>query len=95
MYQNFLCLLYNAVKDRRNRCLSNIILGTCRNQIVSNSTFPKDVMHFLADVDECFEKTNNCDQDASCSNLDGSFLCKCNLGYHGNGTDCFGMSVSQ
>ena len=52
-------------------------------------------MYFLADVDECFEKTHNCDKDASCANLDGSFSCKCNLGYHGNGTNCFGMSVFQ
>ena len=31
---------------------------------------------------------HNCDENASCSNTDGSFVCTCNDGYQGNGTTC-------
>jgi len=40
------------------------------------------------DVDECVLGTDNCHAHASCINTDGSFTCKCNDGYHGNGVQC-------
>jgi len=33
------------------------------------------------DVDECFEGTNECHDDATCTNKPGSYECECNLGY--------------
>lgn len=44
----------------------------------------------LLDVDECSEGTP-CDQNALCTNSDGSFDCSCMTGYSGNGTHCLGM----
>ncbi|XP_076814750.1 IgGFc-binding protein-like [Clavelina lepadiformis] len=38
------------------------------------------------DINEC--RTNPCDENASCTNTDGSFVCRCNAGYTGDGTRC-------
>lgn len=41
----------------------------------------------MADIDECFDNFP-CDDNANCTNTDGSFLCKCNNGYSGSGLVC-------
>ena len=33
-------------------------------------------------------ENNNCDDNANCTNIDGSFECACNSGYSGDGTCC-------
>ena len=44
-----------------------------------------------ADINECSShETNNCDQEANCTNTEGSFQCTCQDGYSGNGTVCEG-----
>ena len=45
----------------------------------------------FADIDECEEVTDNCDSNATCTNIPGSFTCVCNQGYSGNGVNCVGM----
>ena len=51
------------------------------------------VLNSPTDIDECSTDTlNNCDINAGCMDIDGSFLCLCSDGYTGNGTDCEGMS---
>ena len=48
----------------------------------------------LSDIDECGEanavKINNCHPNASCTNIQGSYSCSCNLKYIGNGINCEG-----
>lgn len=39
-----------------------------------------------ADVDECSE--NRCHPSATCYNTPGSFSCRCQAGYHGDGLQC-------
>lgn len=39
-----------------------------------------------ADVDECAE--NRCHPSATCYNTPGSFSCRCQPGYHGDGLQC-------
>ena len=39
------------------------------------------------DVDECASMMP-CDENAECTNLEGSFSCVCNPGYIGNGVTC-------
>lgn len=39
-----------------------------------------------ADVDECLE--NRCHPSATCYNTPGSFSCRCQPGYHGDGLRC-------
>jgi hypothetical protein len=40
------------------------------------------------DIDECATGTDNCSDNASCTNTVGSFSCACNAGYSGDGVTC-------
>ncbi len=40
------------------------------------------------DIDECAQQTDNCDTNATCTNMMGSFTCTCNTGFEGNGVTC-------
>ena len=44
----------------------------------------------FADIDECVEETDNCDDNAACTNTEGSFTCLCDTGYSGSGASCTG-----
>ena len=46
---------------------------------------------YFLDIDECMDHMDDCHQNASCRNNNGSFSCSCNSGFTGNGTDCEGM----
>jgi sulfatase modifying factor 1 len=50
-----------------------------------NSTLPSK----CADIDECVAGGgNDCDVNADCTNTKGSFVCKCKLGFSGDGVSC-------
>ena len=38
------------------------------------------------DINECL--SSPCDVNAICTNTEGSFVCECNSGYSGNGSNC-------
>ncbi|WP_158627253.1 FG-GAP-like repeat-containing protein [Corallococcus sp. AB045] len=40
------------------------------------------------DIDECAAGTDNCNENATCTNIGGSFTCDCNAGYEGDGVTC-------
>lgn len=44
------------------------------------------------DIDECTEKTHNCHLNATCSNTVGSFVCKCESGFRGDGVECIDIN---
>ena len=46
---------------------------------------------FYLDINECnSEENNNCHENATCTNTNGSFTCQCQNGYAGNGITCNG-----
>ena len=49
-----------------------------------------DFITFSKDVDECSEDKHNCSPKATCENTEGSFKCKCNDDYQGDGKSCVG-----
>jgi len=42
------------------------------------------------DKNECETGDDNCDEQATCTNTEGSFTCECNIGYSGDGVYCNG-----
>lgn len=42
------------------------------------------------DIDECSAQTNPCDENADCTNNDGSYSCACKQGFTGGGKTCEG-----
>ncbi|CAH3113355.1 unnamed protein product, partial [Porites lobata] len=43
------------------------------------------------DLDECKDKIHQCDVNANCTNIPGSYNCTCRPGYTGNGNICNGI----
>ena len=46
---------------------------------------------FYSDIDECSADTSPCDENADCTNTDGSYSCTCKQGFTGNGAVCEGI----
>lgn len=44
------------------------------------------------DIDECLSGTNNCHENANCTNTVGNFTCMCNVGFAGDGVNCEGIN---
>ena len=44
------------------------------------------------DIDECELGMTDCHENSTCVDTFGSYLCICNSGFSGNGTDCLSMS---
>lgn len=40
------------------------------------------------DIDECADRTDNCADNAACTNTEGSFTCECRPGFSGDGIEC-------
>ncbi|CAH3137179.1 unnamed protein product [Pocillopora meandrina] len=47
-----------------------------------------DVPLCVIDINECADSTPDCDVNAECNNILGSYECMCEDGFHGNGTNC-------
>ena len=47
---------------------------------------------FSSDIDECLSDITPCDENASCTNSDGSYNCECRQGFTGEGKTCEGTS---
>ena len=48
----------------------------------------------IADFDECRFGATDCDENATCINLDGSFDCTCFDGFIGDGRNCYSNGMS-
>ena len=46
--------------------------------------------YYISDDNECALLTHDCDADATCTNIPGSWTCTCNNGYSGTGQICIG-----
>ena len=46
----------------------------------------------LKDIDECETGVNKCHENANCFNTDGSYTCRCQTGFAGDGILCQGAN---
>ena len=44
-------------------------------------------------MNECITGIDNCHVNATCTNTNGSFECRCKDGFYGNGVICIGELV--
>ena len=54
--------------------------ANCTGTIYSTSTPPHVYqLHFMpvSDIDECYDRTDNCTDEQRCENIEGSFTCSC------------------
>ena len=61
----------------------------------ANNIDDDECSNSCADVNECAINTDDCDDDAICTNTIGGFQCNCNIGYkdtYGDGTECLPTS---
>ena len=49
-----------------------------------------NLINTSSDIDECSKGSDDCHDNATCIDTDGSYNCSCNSGYSGNGTYCEG-----
>ena len=50
-----------------------------------------ELANSLIDINECFEMTDDCSENAKCVNTKGSFEFVCKPGYTGDGRSCEGI----
>ena len=81
-----MCDVLGRVNKEKMYSNSSQSVESVRRVTTSNST-----TSFLTDIDECRLGTHNCDVNAICINLPGSFSCACRQGYTGNGFVCQGI----
>ena len=48
-----------------------------------------------SDKDECGTNEHDCDDNADCYNMPGSYECECRIGYTGTGQECDGMYANS
>ena len=89
-------LLYDRLELSPKQC--HVQLHMRRDAFANNSHFrstlalkfkPFSFLCILSDVDECANKSHDCDVNAYCNNTVGSYRCTCNSWYQGNGTSCY------
>ncbi|XP_060566863.1 nidogen-1-like [Ruditapes philippinarum] len=72
----------SIVPDQCRLAAKNVVTCDC-----TGSGYTGD--YCTVDVDECASSSsNNCDENAQCTNTNGSFTCACNTGYTGDGVSC-------
>ena len=61
--------------------------------LTTNFRLGLTLLNFILDIDECSTDIRPCDENAVCTNIDGSFSCVCRLGFTGDGTTCKRMQI--
>ena len=46
-----------------------------------------------SDIDECSQDTDECHDNAACTDTIGNYNCSCDIGYEGDGFNCTSKGV--
>ena len=63
--------------------------GTIFIAFIATQTY----IFFHSDIDECASMVPYCSPDATCNNTKGSYQCRCNEGFSGDGKECKGKNL--
>ena len=78
-----------ALREMESTALVCVRSRTIKNAFLLYVRLPA----FSADKLACsYSDLNDCHENASCTDTDGSFNCTCNPGFEGDGVNCTGMS---
>ncbi|XP_076799587.1 uncharacterized protein LOC143444282 [Clavelina lepadiformis] len=69
-------------------CISGYEISGSRQITCLQTGEWSDVEPSCVDVDECSRPISPCHEHATCTNVDGSYHCACNIGYSGDGKSC-------
>ena len=69
-------------------CGANATCGAAVDNVCGCDSGYETSAGTCVDVDECAAGTDDCDTNADCTNTPGSFTCRCQQGYVGNGKQC-------
>ncbi|ELU03928.1 hypothetical protein CAPTEDRAFT_197182 [Capitella teleta] len=69
-------------------CRTAYIGGKVLNQCSCMVGYSRNSRNVCDDINECLAFTHNCDVNAYCINMAGTFKCKCKTGYLGDGRYC-------
>ena len=64
--------------------------------LISITFFIHFMLNCISDINECLEKTDNCDNNANCTNTPGGYYCTCKPGLtdvDGDGKTCKGKQL--
>ena len=61
--------------------------------VIPNHWYKDTVTQFSLDINECDSILCGCSHNATCEDTEGSYVCTCKSGYHGNGHQCTGNGV--
>ena len=79
-YGSYICICTNGTKmDDKGDCICITI---------NHNIYYYDEINTVIDIDECFDDTHDCSENARCENMLGSFTCTCKVGFVGNGQTC-------
>ena len=82
----------SQLNEENNRVF---LLSALIGEVLPLQKYSYNVLHVhvtCTDIDECGERTHNCHENATCSDVVGGFNCTCNTGFTGNGTFCEGKN---
>ena len=81
------CILFLLKIDFLTRV--TVVIEEKFSSIFQNG-YRRDVYCCISDIDECFNDTDDCSVNATCTNTVGSFECVCLPGFTGDGITCTG-----
>ena len=89
-------MTYSEISARKGMCFKSnwlydyIILVAILTTCLFRQNKFNIYFNYHSDADECLNNSHNCSENATCTNIEGSFNCSCKPGYIGNGHNCSG-----
>ena len=85
----------SAIRKKKVKLEQKTVVRYKRDIFVKNGNWELDssvitngLVFLFPDIDECAQPIHKCHRKATCVNRPGTYLCRCKIGYFGDGFDC-------